>query len=173
MKNYIEKTFILFYLMSNSAVASAKNRRAGIKPTNPLENKVTPQPQQPSGLTLPQVIALIDTRLIKLEKFMNEKQDPISYTNNPMNQPTEDVPSNMGEILEEFQQRFLLLAEEINLLKDTVLKLQSYTMDVNKVLLEERINILSDLGDNGDRFLLQQQENKEDSTDELVISKEE
>ena len=134
--------------MSNSAVASAKNRRAGIKPTLPIP---TPLPtQQSNGLTLPQVITLIDSRLIKLEKFMNEKQDNITYTNNPMN---EEVVSN--EIVDEFQQRFLLLAEEINLLKDTVLKLQTYTMDVNKTLLEERINILSDLGD---RFVLQQEE---------------
>ena len=150
--------------MSNSAVASAKNRRAGIKPTNPLENKVKDQPPQPTGLTLPQVIALIDTRLIKLEKFMNDKQDPITYINNPMNQPTEDLPSNISEVLDEYQQRFILLAEEINSLKDTVLKLQSYTMDVNKVLLQERINILSDLGDNGDRFILQQDENINEET---------
>jgi hypothetical protein len=30
--------------------------------------------------------------------------------------------------------------------KDIVLKLQSYTMDVNKTLLQERINVFSDLG---------------------------
>ena len=52
---------------------------------------------------------------------------------------------------------------EINSLKDTVLKLQTYTMDVNKVLLQERINILSDLGDNGERFMLQQDDNSEDN----------
>jgi len=150
--------------MSNSAVASAKNRRAGIKPTNPIENQISPQQSQPSGLTLPQVIALIDTRLVKLEKFMTEKEkenDQFQYTNNPMNQTVSEddgIPSNMNEILEEFQQRFLLLAEEINVLKDTILKLQTYTMDVNKTLLEERINILSDLGDSGDRFVLQQDE---------------
>lgn len=153
--------------MSNSAVASAKNRRAGIKPTNPIENQI-PHQSQPTGLTLPQVIALIDTRLVKLEKFMTEKEkekeketDQFQYTNNPMNQTVsedEGIPSNMNEILEEFQQRFLLLAEEINVLKDTILKLQTYTMDVNKTLLEERINILSDLGDSGDRFVLQQDE---------------
>ena len=136
--------------MSNSAVASAKNRRAGIKPTLPVATSVPLPTQQSNGLTLPQVISLIDSRLIKLEKFMIEKQDNITYTNNPMN---EEVVSN--EIVDEFQERFLLLAEEINLLKDTVLKLQTYTMDVNKTLLEERINILSDLGD---RFVLQQEE---------------
>jgi len=149
--------------MSNSAVASARKRRAGIAstPTPSVQSQNIQQQQQP-GLTLPQVIALIDTRLMKLEKFMNEKQESIQYTNNPLNQSIneyiKDIPSNISEILEEFQQRFLLLAEEINSLKDTVLKLQTYTMDVNKTLLEERINILSDLGDNGDRYVLQQEE---------------
>jgi hypothetical protein len=145
--------------MSNSAVASAKNRRAGIKPTIPPQQQELSNPQQPSGLTLPQVIALIDSRLIKLEKFMNEKEQNPTPVNVSMNSFSNgNLPSNINDILEEYQQRFLLLAEEINLLKDTVLKLQTYTMDVNKILLEERINILSDLGSNGDRFVLQQED---------------
>jgi hypothetical protein len=138
-----------YKIMSNSAVASAKNRRAGIKPTTPQPQENT-TPQQPSGLTLQQVISLIDTRLVKLEKFMNEKQETNTTTNTDSN---ESIHYN---IIEEFQQRFLVLAEEINLLKDTVLKLQSYTMDVNRTLLEERINVLSDLGNDGERFLLNQ-----------------
>jgi hypothetical protein len=40
----------------------------------------------------------------------------------------------------------MLLAEEMAQLKDTLMKLQMYTMDVNKMLLEERVNVLSDLG---------------------------
>jgi hypothetical protein len=35
-----------------------------------------------------------------------------------------------------------------NSLKDIVMKLQSYTMEVNKMLVDERIHILSDLGNN-------------------------
>jgi hypothetical protein len=144
--------------MSNSAVASAKNRRAGIKQTTPLQPQENTPPQQTNGLTLQQVISLIDSRLVKLEQFMNETQQNKNTTN-------ESIPSNM---LEEFQQRFLLLAEEINLLKDTVLKLQSYTMDVNRTLLEERINVLSDLGNDGERFLLNQDNIKIiDSIEEL------
>ena len=136
--------------MSNSAVASAKNRRAGIKPTTPIQPQENITAQQSSGLTLQQVISLIDSRLVKLEKFMNERQETKTTNNIDSN---ESMPYNM---IEEFQQRFLLLAEEINLLKDTVLKLQSYTMDVNRTLLEERINVLSDLGNDGERFLLNQ-----------------
>ena len=47
--------------------------------------------------------------------------------------------------MEEMDTRFDILAREIADLKDIVLKLQAYTMDVNKTLLEERIHILSDL----------------------------
>ena len=52
----------------------------------------------------------------------------------------------MNEIIVEYNSRFTLLAEEISNIKDTLLKLQSYTMSVNKTLMEERIHILSDLG---------------------------
>jgi hypothetical protein len=48
--------------------------------------------------------------------------------------------------IDEFNHRFEVLAEEMNNIKDIVLKLQSYTMEVNKTLLEERINVFSDLG---------------------------
>jgi hypothetical protein len=44
-----------------------------------------------------------------------------------------------------------MIVEEVATLKDIVLKLQTYTMDVNKTLLEERINILSDLGNNNNQ----------------------
>lgn len=52
--------------------------------------------------------------------------------------------------MNEMQSRYEILAQEIGELKDIVLKLQVYTMDVNKTLLEERIHILSDLGNNND-----------------------
>jgi hypothetical protein len=39
-----------------------------------------------------------------------------------------------------------MLAGEVENLKDIVLKLQAYTMEVNKTLYEERIQVLSDMG---------------------------
>jgi hypothetical protein len=73
--------------------------------------------------------------------------------NNPKSsvfeQPTQLQEQNLPtDFVDEIQTRFDILAREISDLKDVVLKLQSFTMDVNKSLLEERINILSDLGDN-------------------------
>jgi len=136
------------------AIASARQRRAGIQPAEPP----TPTPSSnsaPAGLTLQQVIALVDTRLIKLEKFMKETQEsPVQRTVTFAQEPqvsggeTEEVdgPTNLEQILGEYNDRFMLLAEEIAELKDTLMKLQTYTMDVNKMLLEERVNVLSDLG---------------------------
>ena len=48
----------------------------------------------------------------------------------------------------------MMLAEEIASLKDTLLKLQTYTMDVNKMLLDERVNVLSDLGNENSMYVM-------------------
>ena len=51
----------------------------------------------------------------------------------------EGISKELEAVLDEFQSRFEILAEELSSLKNIVLSLQSYTMDVNKRLLEERI----------------------------------
>jgi hypothetical protein len=138
--------------------ASAKNRRAyggnppPVPSTAPQQKQTPTQQQQPAnGFTLQQVIAVIDRRLMNLESFVSENKDlpgrdqskNVRFEANP---PQED--NSVQEILEEYNNRFNMLAEELGELKEIVLKLQSYTMDVNKTLLEERIHILSDLGTN-------------------------
>ena len=52
----------------------------------------------------------------------------------------------MNQLADEFNSKFEILAGELAELKDIVLKLQTYTMDVNKTLYEERIQVLSDMG---------------------------
>ena len=59
-----------------------------------------------------------------------------------------EVAANSHYIIDEFNTRFEMFATEIADMKDMILKLQSYTMDVNKMLLEERIDILSDVNPN-------------------------
>ena len=49
----------------------------------------------------------------------------------------------LNVIFSEFNDRFELFAQEIALMKEQLLKLQTYTMDVNKVLYEERVRVLS------------------------------
>jgi len=131
------------------ALAGARQRRAGVMTPEPqVVAPQQPQMNSQNGLTLPQVIALVDTRLIKLEKFMKDTQENGMPSMPP--QVRFDVPveqgDNLSHVLQEYENRFMLLAEEMAQLKDTLMKLQTYTMDVNKMLLEERVNVLSDLG---------------------------
>ena len=96
----------------------------------------TPQPiATPTGLTLQQFISALDKRVASLETSLNT-------TIKDSTEPT------VTDIIDEFNTRFEMFATEIADMKDMILKLQSYTMDVNKMLLEERIDILSDVNPN-------------------------
>lgn len=154
--------------MSRS-LSSAKQRRAGVSPqaeiprtnsNSSISSSATNVNQQ--GLTLPQVIALVDARLSKLETFMKKTESNTLSPAAPQVLPTisekDESISNLSEIIDDFQQRFIMLATEIGSLKDTIMKLQTYTMDVNKMLLEERVNILSDLGDETKPLFIMQSE---------------
>jgi hypothetical protein len=144
--------------MSNS-IAAAKKRRAGIQPTTPQQpNQIQSQSAETSSmdspkLTLPQVIAVIDNRLINLEQFMqvikengiqSEQLTKEDNENIEINDSTEVIKVPIAEYVVEMDKKFELLVEEISELKDIVLKLQSFTMEVNKTLMEDRIQILSD-----------------------------
>jgi hypothetical protein len=161
------------------AIASARQRRAGVTqeiPPPPIQQQQTTSQQ---GLTLPQVISVVDARLIKLEKFMNEfqtnqsssqqKQPQQSQDKQPQQQQPQQQQQQQPQyeidpnIIDEFQSRFDLLAQELMNLKDIVLKLQSYTMDVNKMLLDERIPI-----ENNEFYM----ENNLDESEEDVVNDE-
>lgn len=129
------------------------------------------QPVQTSngpGFTLPQVIAVVDKRLTNLETFMKDmkangqvnnqraKQNvsfsldddgTVTDTSAPSVPYVPYVPSDaFNDMVSEFNNRFEILAVELASLKDTIIKLQTYTMDVNKTLMEERVHVFSDLG---------------------------
>jgi len=135
--------------MSRS-LSSAKQRRAGLSPQaenprpNPNTSAINGQQGPQGGLTLPQVIALVDRRLINLETFVKEsrEQPTVQFGEQQL------APTISNDIIDEYNHRFEILADEIANLKDTVLKLQTYTMDVNKMLMDERIHVFSDLGGN-------------------------
>jgi len=95
-------------------------------------------------MTLQQVISTVDKRLSQLETIVQSNID----TNNNNNNTNANESSDLPLIVDEFNNRFELIVTEINSLKDIVMKLQSYTMEVNKMLVDERIHILSDLGNN-------------------------
>ena len=115
----------------SAANSAARKRRAQEPPSQPQPQTgfaARGLPVQPpvGGLTLPQVIGLIDKRLTNLEFVTSPGQASVNETQ---------------DNTEEFETRFEILAEEISNLKQIVLSLQSYTMDVNKMLLEERKDV--------------------------------
>lgn len=126
----------------SSSNKSAIKRRAPIEQPKPtyvspnasIQQQVTTS-TSPSGLTLPQVIALIDKRLVSLEGITTELKN--TRDEEPTNSNSVDQDS-IQELSNEMDSRFEVFVEEFANLKNIVMSLQNYTMDVNKMLLEER-----------------------------------
>jgi hypothetical protein len=117
----------------NNSNAAARKRRAP-----PLTESINKQPsqninvsqqqqQQSTGHTLPQIIAIIDNRLLLLEKHIKEDSGNSG----------ERGSLAINELQSEYDNRFEMLVREIDSIKEIIIKLQSYTMDVNKILVEE------------------------------------
>ena len=100
------------------------------------ENFSTDKKDNVKTLTMTEMITLLNSRVVALERGTNQ-----SATNNNDNTTLEELRS----MTDEMNIRFELFANEIANLKDTVMKLQTYTMDVNKMLMNERIQILSNV----------------------------
>ena len=116
-----------------SSARLARQRRANMQPEQ------APPPPQPTKIpkstqmTLPQMLQIIDARIGKLEMFMQESL-------NTDKNKTKDVDNEAlsANLINEYESRFQLLATEVNDIKDTLIKLQTFTMDVNKKLLDDR-----------------------------------
>lgn len=127
---------------------SSKQRRANAPPLPQPQPSAQQQQQQPVqnsrpvDMTLPQVLQLMETRIRKLEQVK-----PVAATETTPSPQIAEVVSSWKEFQAEYDSRFNLLVTEINELKDIVMKLQSYTMDVNKTLLEERVHFMADLSE--------------------------
>ena len=122
-----------------SSNAAAIRRRVNPQQQQQPKPADKPPPQSPSNnkqLTIQQVITTMDQRLKQVETIMQN------------NNGTNNNTSDLSLIVDEFNNRFEMIVTEMNSLKDIVMQLQTYTMSVNKTLYDERINILSDLGNN-------------------------
>lgn len=126
----------------SAANASAKKRRANVSNEQPSVPQVQTQNTSSSrnGLTLPQVIALVDSRITKLEDVV-AKQHTSEKDSGKGDNVSEEA---LKPILQEYDHRFTILVKQISELQETVMKLQTYTMDVNKTLLEERIHFMNE-----------------------------
>ena len=127
-----------------SSAALAKKRRAAPQQTaqQPIQNTQIqqPAPAAQSGrvqVSIPQMFALMERRISSVEKDVREYLGTKEES-----EPKEDSES-FKKLTDEYESRFELLAIEMNNMKDLLMKLQSFTMDVNKVLLER--NGMSDM----------------------------
>lgn len=122
--------------MSASNAAAIRRRAAN---ANQEQIQTTPkQSTQQSDVPRPKTVTEL---VVQLNSRVNDLEQRIDISAN-------NIPDNLQNIIQEYNMRFDIIAEEISVLKDTVLKLQTYTMDVNKMLLNERIQILSDVSTN-------------------------
>ena len=121
--------------MSSSNAAAIRRRvtqPSKSASTATSETKTEPTQTKPNQqMTIQQVMISLDKRVKELEQSKNK---------------VNDTPDNMDILIGEINHRFELVVTELAELKDTLLKLQTYTMDVNKTLLDERINLMSDIG---------------------------
>jgi|TARA_B110000093_G_C12957755_1_gene405688 hypothetical protein len=143
--------------MSSSAAMARKRR--GLAPpqsqSQPIVASNAPSSMsqpigQPStngkgGFTINQAITLIDSRLKVLEDFKHiqetllmNKKDDTQINNNCNNTTVEKLTDMCTQMTQEYEERFILLATEIHELKDMMLKLQSFTMEVNQSLVADR-----------------------------------
>jgi hypothetical protein len=143
----------------SSSLASAKRRRAGVQPQPQVTENVTPQvteaippPVPPSvngRMSLPQLLNNFENRLKSIESSKPVTDNEKSITFNVTDPETgAQKKMSLSEYMTDMDNKFFMLADEITTMKDILIKLQSFTMEVNKTLMEERIRILSDIPEN-------------------------
>ncbi len=117
--------------------------------TQPKEELSTTDFKKP--MSLQQVITVFDKRLLTLEKAIIENKVPmesqtvsgnnelnVEHTQKMMETLREDLKITLTDQSKEFDYRTNMLANEITTLKEMVIKVQSYTLEVNQTLFEER-----------------------------------
>ena len=123
-----------------NSIAAAKRRRAGIQTNTQQVNTPpvnTPAPAQQPKINLLEYLKNIENRMKDLES--NTKPSEANFDNIQLEIETAEGKTQVSitDYMESMDARFQMFAEEIALVKDTVLKLQSYTMEVNQKLLHE------------------------------------
>lgn len=116
---------------NNLPTTNSSSNLGSIPETSSIDKK-----ENTKTLTMTEMVTLLNSRVVALERGTNQ-----SATSSNDNTTLEELKS----LSDEMNIRFELFANEIANLKDTVMKLQTYTMDVNKMLMNERIQILSNV----------------------------
>ena len=106
---------------ANAAAIRRRVNNQNPQPANTNNSNTNNSQSNQKTVSLPQIINGLDKRIKQLE------------TNLPDSNNINSVFSN--DILDEFNSRFEILANELSEMKDIIMKLQSFTMEVNKSCL--------------------------------------
>ena len=141
--------------MSNSALSSAKRRRTVGANDSPINStsQVQESMQNNRPVSLQQAIHILNNRTLLLEQTVSESLGKntenvtsMMNTNHLDEGKIQEMVNNMFQShFTEFNHRYEILATEIMSLKQIIMKLQSYTLDINKTMAKERIQLLSDI----------------------------
>lgn len=120
----------------STALARARNRRGGTQETVQTNQKPPTPPPSPSNNQRPNTINdIFNTIKIRLDGLEENQKDMAGNS------------SFSEELISEYESRFETILNEITQMKDVIMKLQTFTMEVNKSLYDDRINILSNHAD--------------------------
>ena len=126
----------------SQSIAAAKRRRAGIQSSTPdvttsIQPSISNNPPTNPKLSIQNFVVLLDKRMSTLEESLKSNTEP-NNIKLELDTPEGKKTMKITEYMEEMDTKFNMLAEEIMNMKDIVLKLQSFTMEVNKSLVSSQ-----------------------------------
>lgn len=124
----------------SQSIAAAKRRRAGIQSTD--VNQVVNNPEISQAPQVQQQKISIPMYLNKITEKLKELDNKIDQNENPAFQiqfETEEGIKSMlvTDYMQDMDKKFELLLDEVNNLKETMNKLQTFTLEVNQKLFNK------------------------------------
>lgn len=121
----------------SSAIAAAKRRRAFNQENNNRTMNTTTSSDSMASTT--------SSTSSSAPEPIREKPKTINEFIKDLDVRVTGLQDHTNGVIDEYESRFTILAEEIANIKDILIKLQSFSMEINKELHNERIRILSDV----------------------------
>lgn len=124
----------------SQSIAAAKRRRAGIQSTdvnsviNTPEISQTPQVQQ-QKISIPMYLNKVTEKLKELENKIDQNENPAFQIQFETDEGVKTML--VTDYMQDMDKKFELLLDEVNNLKETVNKLQTFTLEVNQRLFNK------------------------------------
>lgn len=126
--------------MSSQALSKAKTRRAGLQTTAPPPPPTVNQPstEQKQKVSIPMYLNILEKRINSLDEKINNSTNLNSIQLEVESEEGKKT-MNITEYMTDMDTKFAMLIEEIANFKETISKLQTFTMDVTKDMYNKLI----------------------------------